>query len=82
MKVWNYNLDAKDAHTQIEFFKEDTDALLALYEGIAAQVTQAARVMDWGKVSRLSKAAADMAEAIERLTAEPTLAEMIEGDAE
>lgn len=82
MKVWNYNLDAKQANTQIEFYREDTDALLSLYEAVAAQVTQAARAMEWGKVATLSKVAGDMARAIECLTAEPTLKEMIEGDAD
>lgn len=82
MKVWNYNLATKDCHTSIDFHRNDVDSLLAVYEAVAAQVTQAARKMDWRRVGELTKPVSDLADAIAALTAEPTLKEVIEEEAE
>lgn len=80
MKVWNYHLELeKNPYTSIEFYKEDTEALKVMLDAALSEA-KAKASEGWADVSGYLRAAADITDALEVLTKEPTLAEMVEGE--
>ena len=79
MKVWNYQLREKNPYTSIEFYREDTEALKVMLDAALSEAkTKASK--GWQDVSGYLRAAADITDALEVLTKEPTLSEVMEGE--